>query len=53
MAKLLTSCSTKIAKKIIFNQQRLCQEKNFKVEYLGEFDAIFKNILGGCSRAEG
>jgi len=27
--------------------------KNFKVEYLYEFEAIFKNILGGYSGAPG
>jgi len=27
--------------------------KNFKVEYLGEFEAILKNILGGYSGALG
>jgi len=27
--------------------------KNFKAEYLGEFEAIFKNILGGYSGAPG
>jgi len=27
--------------------------KNFEVEYLGEFEAIFKNILGGYSGAQG
>jgi len=59
MAKLLISCSTKInfflknPKKNYFEATEVMSRKNFEVEYLCEFEAIFKNILGGYLEAQG